>query len=792
MDDNARLRLLTQMKKDGASMTEALAVLNSARSGAGIDDFSYLSKPKTAGDLVAERESYADTFARDIAAIPKNIGETIKKSADKMTATTEAKQATSSTVTQGAGTAIGAVGGVAGDVVGGLIKAVTPDSAEEWIGNAVKGFVETTPIAKIINASDEALNELKVSNPEAYRNVIAVKDAAEGFLNLVGMGVGGAGAKVTGTAIKDIALKTKGVIDKSPTVGDVMSKVKLPKIVGTKEIPKLDVEIDEKVFKEISDRGFDQKDAVLLSSLQETEKKAAKSMLELAEKATENPRITQRPIDIVGSNLVNKVDNIKTLQKNFGKEVGTAAKALKGKTADTDALLANTIKSLQESGIKVTQGKQGIVLDFTESPFKNVPSVHKVLNTAVNDINILRGNAELLHNFKLGIDELVAFGKQTEGLSGRAESILKQMRREADTILDDNFPDYKVANDKYKEVRDLVEKVETSIGSELTSERAAAAVRRVFSNAQSRGEIKNALKELDDIGTKYGVSTADNLLDQALFAEVLENLYGTQAITSLQGEVTKAVKGAAKVAGAVRDPLKLAGDAVEFGVGKITRQTDADKIKALKEILGAADKADNALFPTVDSIIKAKPNSKKGGYIGNKQDIPQDLLTEARKYKSAEEFVDTIETRTNNDKTYSNLYERFQDGFNITSKTAPTKIPDESMSGFSMPNFSGVDIKLKDFEINYPFADKAKILKNKESGEVLFYLKPETKIEKLPKKIVNLMSFSDKPYNPKPYFVTQDGGKTWNTLETYTLDSSDISKLTKSQLTDIWNKANRK
>jgi len=227
----------------------------------------------------------------------------------------------------------------------------------------------------------------------------------------------------------------------------------------------------------------------------------------------------------------------------------------------------------------------------------------------------------------------------------------------------------------------------------------------------------------------------------------------------------------------------------------LNAKDDGAIIKALKNLKFPGDIIDeqtNIINKTKDYIKNPKLGLSIEDVSKKAENVSDDIIQEAKKYKSAEEFVNKIETRVANDKTYSGLYERYQDSFNLTKKATPTNIPDESAKGFAMPNFSGIDIKLKDFEINYPFADRAKILKNKETGEILFYLKPETNLAKLPKKLINLMEYSDKSYNKKPYFVTQDGGKTWNTLETASLDSAELQKLTKSQLEEIWKKANKK
>lgn len=50
------------------------------------------------------------------------------------------------------------------------------------------------------------------------------------------------------------------------------------------------------------------------------------------------------------------------------------------------------------------------------------------------------------------------------------------------------------------------------------------------------------VENLDNVANQYGGKFSDNLVDQALFTEILEDVYGTQATTSLQGQ-TESYKG---------------------------------------------------------------------------------------------------------------------------------------------------------------------------------------------------------------------------------------------------------
>jgi hypothetical protein len=106
-------------------------------------------------------------------------------------------------------------------------------------------------------------------------------------------------------------------------------------------------------------RGFSNEDATFLSSLSETELRTAQRMQDLAEKAVSNKRSIagDRPIDIVGNNLINKFTPIKDLNKSYGKQLDTVAKSLRDKTLDTSPIKQYLTSDLEDLGIiKIAEG----------------------------------------------------------------------------------------------------------------------------------------------------------------------------------------------------------------------------------------------------------------------------------------------------------------------------------------------------------------------------------------------------------------------------------------------------
>jgi len=85
--------------------------------------------------------------------------------------------------------------------------------------------------------------------------------------------------------------------------------------------------------------------------------------------------------------------------------------------------------------------------------------------------------------------------------------------------------------------------------------------------------------------TSTGLKQRGNIRNQLFFAEQLEDIYGTQAITGLRGQTERAVRGVTALTQALRDPIRgignIAGDAVDFLAG----QRPEDRVRFIREIV---------------------------------------------------------------------------------------------------------------------------------------------------------------------------------------------------------------
>lgn len=399
----------------------------------------------------------------------------------------------------------------------------------------------------------------------------------EGILKDTGTGafIGGVSGGVLGSIIGGVSGGVKSsqlrkqILDGQISLGE-KTKPDLTKLSG----------IQKKAVDMARTQGFADEDIEFIMSMKPQDKTKAQKMIDLAEKASKNKRSLERPIDVVGDSMLDRVKFIQKQNSTSGKAVDATARALKGQKVDATPVREKALSLLEDAGVYANPDGTP---NWSKSIFNKTPELKNKIMKTLSDLPAGEMDAYDLHNFKKSIDEVVNYGVKGEGLKGKSASILKAVRSTADDVLDTNFVDYNKANTDYKTTRDVLEVVQELFGKKagISKERGGQLLRSVFSNNASRQRVLSLVEQLDKVSKQYGGKYTDNLLDQALFTEILEDVYGTQATTSLQGQVARAVKGTKKVIEGVRDPIKGAGELLATGAEKIAGISPENKKKIL-------------------------------------------------------------------------------------------------------------------------------------------------------------------------------------------------------------------
>jgi hypothetical protein len=479
----------------------------------------------------------------------------------------------------------GQVAGGVNDIIGNAISSAIPDSVKDK-ASAIFDTPQGQQALGAIGKGMEAYNSWAKENPnlskdlESVLNVASVIPVAKGGSMAVKAGLDTVEAGVKATRpVRDMTVGlASDVLKKGKSKATDLAKgvdgATLSEVISSPEVhPFVTANpANVKAVEEALKQGFEPKDVKFMASIQDADKEAIKKMKDLAEKASGNLRIQERPIDIVGENGIKTLKDIQNINAKAGAEVDATARALAGQVVDTSNLSEQALKLLADSGIKITMKQNGAnVLDFSKSIFKKTPAITKTIERALSDLPNLSSDAYDLHKFKKSLDEVVNFGTAGEGLSGKAEGMLKQIRGIADDTLDNTFADYNKANTDFRKTRELLDEAHSLVGKKtdfLTTNAKldfGQTMRSLFSNNKTRGRLTTFLDNLQKTADEFGVSSGHNLTDQALFSQILEGIYGTQAVTGLQGEVGKAIGTALKFK---TNPL---GATIEAGINAVEK-----------------------------------------------------------------------------------------------------------------------------------------------------------------------------------------------------------------------------
>jgi hypothetical protein len=239
---------------------------------------------------------------------------------------------------------------------------------------------------------------------------------------------------------------------------------------------------------------------------------------------------------------------------------------------------------MADLGVTFSRGDDGWVTpDFSRSKFSG--GNQKDMNVLFNDL--LKGeiNFESAHKLKQEIRKNIDFDKGGKDSIDRAsQAILKDLSKGIDDVLDLSSTKYKRANEKFAKTIGLKEKFDKMTGKEIDifSDMAkvplANKARRLSSNAESRGAIKQTLQDADEVLSGMGIKYKDNIPALVFITNRLEEVFKITPDNSLQGVIQKGIGNT--VEGAI-SPLAAARN-VSSKISEMTAPDFSKKMKALK------------------------------------------------------------------------------------------------------------------------------------------------------------------------------------------------------------------
>jgi hypothetical protein len=361
------------------------------------------------------------------------------------------------------------------------------------------------------------------------------------------------------------------------------------RISGTQAVP------DNEAVSAIK-QGWKDGTIASIKAASDKDRQAMTTMLNIFKMGEKNEkfRTMKRPADILGDTVQTRIDFLINSNKQAGKDLNKIVNTrLAGQQVDFDPSINQFLGDLADSRIKVILDKNGVAkVDLDGSKIEGDTAAENLLNIVLKRFSKTDvPDAQRVHEAKQFIDTRVSYGKvnPANALTTQAENIVKSLRFNLNQALGDKFPEYKAANTKYSDTKTALDSMQESAGTKINfdSENAnkalGTAMRKLTSNYSTRANLIDALDQANSTSTKYGMKLDDDIVNQLIFVNELDRMFGAAAQTSLKGQVAEAMQTGVDIArgGAARRAVELLAEKAEElrGINK------ENAIKAMEDLL---------------------------------------------------------------------------------------------------------------------------------------------------------------------------------------------------------------
>lgn len=492
-------------------------------------------------------------------------------------------------------------GGVVGGVVGGtsgyinrrreinkmLEPAMVPDQTTTQLRSEIASHADEASFKGAIAKGD--LNIDQVYQKNGTLNPELAKGRIDDIAANLEKTIPGAGEKYrtlidpNKTTFGELISKADDVIDESKNIpADV---IKFSVDANGKKV------VDQQAHEALK-AGISDQDVAFIKNASPEDRKIFDRAMKVAEQASKDKTYSKQPIEEAGKVLVDQVKTINKARQQVGSELG----ALRGKLATTPVNLTDTttnfLNDLSEAGVQVTD--KG--LDFSSSKYANVPEIQKALTSAYARVNALGDapTAKMADTIRQQLGTEVDLGSMAGTMDKSAKRILQRLYGglgENITLID---PKYAELSQKYSALNGAMEDFQRVLGKDFkatdlhSSLRAGEVGRRILGNASARP--LSLVQTIQDLARANGYNKNIDARSQFLFANFLEDLFGTSQAQNLQSQVTKGVNAAQEAAGAVTDVATgnasgLISKAVRKGINLVRNVTPERQINAVKALI---------------------------------------------------------------------------------------------------------------------------------------------------------------------------------------------------------------
>lgn len=310
-------------------------------------------------------------------------------------------------------------------------------------------------------------------------------------------------------------------------------------------------------------------------------------------------RSVNRPTDIVGQSIDKRIEFLDSTRRDAGKMIERVAdEQLKGARVDVAPAMNKFIGDLSKLGVRVEFDSKGVArANLQGSDLQGDRASQRLFNNLLERLsNVQAPDAYGVHTAKRFIDTQVSYAKKNlaNPLSAQAERAAKELRANLNRTIGDINPDYAAANARYADTKSALDDLQKAVGTKIdldmpdAAKAIGTAARSLTSNNQGRVQMLNSVNNANEVAAKYGAKFKDDVLNQMLFANEIDRMFGAAADTSLKGQMAQSIETGvrgAQQAATQGGLVGLAAKVLASGVEKARGINEQNAVKAMEELL---------------------------------------------------------------------------------------------------------------------------------------------------------------------------------------------------------------
>jgi hypothetical protein len=321
-----------------------------------------------------------------------------------------------------------------------------------------------------------------------------------------------------------------------------------------------------------------------------------------------------RPSKIAGDALMERFSFVRDKASSLRKELDAIANGevtpgtlpgpgvrqpLKGLNIDTSSIETSVLDGLRKLNIDIPDeiGADTTKLAdhlrskgaFVGSDISKDRTSQRVIKDTL-DLLSEPGEADALraHRVKRQIDTMVDFRKkEAKGLTESGENFANSIRRSLNDSIREINPEYARVNDELSRSLDSMNNFKDALPRKVNffgenlEEAFGQELRVLLGNRQSRQELRNSIKELDDTARSFGQSSDIDINKLVQFNNTLDDRFGATARGSFKGEIESGLR--------TLRPTEIvkekASQAVIDSINKLRQVNDEKAFDAMQELL---------------------------------------------------------------------------------------------------------------------------------------------------------------------------------------------------------------